>query len=170
MNGLLLEPRRIAAVPNAVLDIVLPDPPSSQEASSMQATLPGNTSKGASGDASSTISKDVPTTRRNAVGGLVDAAWENYTHIDNPNTLPPGSRTPRERAQAPQDHIATTGAKDITQTIVNASFGDINTQVTLEDMYVQGKGVYQDYQAAVDWNMEAAITEDPSAQNKVGDL
>ncbi|KAG0372972.1 hypothetical protein BGX24_012332 [Mortierella sp. AD032] len=33
-----LEPRRIAAVPNAVLDIVVPEPPTSRDASSIQAT------------------------------------------------------------------------------------------------------------------------------------
>ncbi|KAK3838867.1 MAG: hypothetical protein J3R72DRAFT_492950 [Linnemannia gamsii] len=81
--------------------------------------------------------QDVFTARRNPVGGLVQAAWEKYTHIDNPNTLSP-ARGPQETRrnqqddkssltdtpspstnnkgpQAPQDHVATTGAKDITQ-------------------------------------------------------
>ncbi|KAG0036298.1 hypothetical protein BGZ89_008420, partial [Linnemannia elongata] len=61
-------------------------------------------------------------------------------------------------------------SSDFTQTSVSANLGDKDAQVTLGDMYKDGKGVTQDYQAAMAWYLRAAEQGDPVGQRKVGTL
>ncbi|KAG0059489.1 hypothetical protein BGZ89_000367 [Linnemannia elongata] len=177
----------IAAIKDEVLDVVIADPVTRPEASTMQETpvvIPQSPPPEGPSQGNTAI-------RRNPVYGLVETALENYTHIDNPLTSQPlrGPQTqngdqqdndnkPQEtspsntdrRLQAPQDHTAAPDAMDITQTMVNASLGNTYAQVALGKMYVRGQGVNQDYQAAMDWFCKAAEKSDPVAQNEIGDL
>ncbi|KAG0042487.1 hypothetical protein BGZ90_009379, partial [Linnemannia elongata] len=177
----------IAAIKDAVLDVIIADPVTRPEASTIQET-PAATPQSLPPEGPSQENMAV---RRNPVYGLVETALENYTHIDSPftsqqlrgpQTLKGGQqdndKNPQEtspsntsrRSQAPQDHTAASDAMDITQTIVNASLGNTSAQVALGKMYVRGQGVNQDYQAAMDWFCKAAEKSDPIAQNEIGDL
>ncbi|KAG0371431.1 hypothetical protein BGX24_001682 [Mortierella sp. AD032] len=163
----ILIPHRIAAVPSAVLDVVKEQETASQ---------PTNTTN---------------TIRRNPVGGLVEAAWENYTHIDNPNVgpplrgpqvipdekLPPSSINPpaltnsgsNSNVRAPQTS-SSPGSNDITETMMNARLGDTDAQVALGDLYRLGQGVHQDFQTSMDWYLLAAEKGNPVGQRRVGAL
>ncbi|KAG0054659.1 hypothetical protein BGZ89_002599, partial [Linnemannia elongata] len=206
----ILEPRRIAAVPYIVLDVVVdsslmdrgvaslqfqqlalqPVPlqnddstikvgivsqnttPASSVTSTPITTIDTSTPNATS--SSSPPSTATSTVRRNPVYGLVEMAMENYTHIDKPLAFP-SARGPHavlgdqmpvikeppttpcpdndNRSQLGGPQIATTEApieKDMAQTSISASHGYKYAQVTLGDMYRDGKGVPQDYQAAMD--------------------
>ncbi|KAG0064407.1 hypothetical protein BGZ89_009118 [Linnemannia elongata] len=134
--------------------------------------------------------------RRNPVWGLENTAMDNYSHIDHPAFAPPprgpqtllDNQTPtieglpallhasigRElSSRAPQSESATTNAlkeRDLVQLGISASQGDKDAQVALGDMYREGEGVQQDYQAAMDWYLKAANQEDSIGQRRVGFL
>ncbi|KAG0281036.1 hypothetical protein BGZ95_007236 [Linnemannia exigua] len=139
-------------------------------------------------DVTSQISTAISTPRRNPVYGLVEAAMENYTHIDRP---PPATsaRGPQAlmSAQSPIDedfltfrdsnahsfgpqeyHIA--NGRDLVQTIIDASRGNKEAQVSLGDMYKDGRGVGRDYLTAMDWYQQAARQGDAVSLLKVGVL
>ncbi|KAG0043247.1 hypothetical protein BGZ89_006525, partial [Linnemannia elongata] len=94
-----LKPLRIAAVPDAVLDIVLDNPPVRLEAAIQQLTLADSPKEATVHDtpqqdvALKLIPSPVSTTpRRNPVYGLVETAMENYSHIEHPDFRPkPGA-------------------------------------------------------------------------------
>ncbi|KAG0195682.1 hypothetical protein BGX33_002806 [Mortierella sp. NVP41] len=178
----ILEPRRIAAIPNAVLDVVVGDQLPTTKVVSLEKTL-----QEVSLQASR---KESVATRRNPVYGEIERAMENLTHIDNPatapthrapQTLPDGQSTDcnkhpepqysgnKAESRAPQSYPATE-SRDITQTIISASLGDKDAQVALGDMYRDGRGVEKDYQAAMDWYLKAADQGDPVGQRQVGNL
>ncbi|KAG0281039.1 hypothetical protein BGZ95_007239 [Linnemannia exigua] len=193
----ILEPRRIAALPNIVLDVVVggqietdatPLPPRNTPLVAVPASPLEEGEEDKEGDDVATA-----TVGRNPAYGLLEEAIENYTHIDRPpptgrgpHTLgdtevpstkdgipaPPKSgdgRTPPLRA--PHTTITDVpSVKDLTQTIISASHGDKNDQVALGDMYQDGRGVQRDYQAAMDWYLKAAEQGDAIGQRKVGVL
>ncbi|KAG0274420.1 hypothetical protein BGZ95_009809 [Linnemannia exigua] len=72
--------------------------------------------------------------------------------------------------QAPQDHTATIGVKDISPIVMKATLGDADSQVELANMYKVGDGVEQDYEAARYWYLKAANEGNTFAQCSVGDL
>ncbi|KAF9273827.1 hypothetical protein BGZ88_003486, partial [Linnemannia elongata] len=226
----ILEPRRIAAVPYIVLDVVVDSSLMDKEVASLQfqqlALQPvplqnvDNTIKvGAAPQNATPIStvtstpittidtstpnapssSSLPSTatsavRRNPVYGLVETAMENYTHIDRPLAFP-SARGPHavlddqtpvikgpptapcpdndNRSQLGGPQIATTDVPvemDTAQTSISASHGDKYAQVALGDMYRDGKGVPQDYQAAMDWYLKAVAQGDAAGQQRVGRL
>ncbi|KAF9546988.1 hypothetical protein EC957_008992 [Mortierella hygrophila] len=228
-NFITLEPRRIAAVPNTVLDVIVNTP-----SANMEGSFPKNMSEGSvpvlaqEDDAvgkkvlvleqedntagkelvleqeddttgEDFVTQDVTTTstvRRNPVYGLVEQAMENYSHIERPlaypfargphnllddlspdnddSPAPPhpgnGNNPPSRGPQSETDLDTPREQKDLVQTAINASHGDKDAQVTLGDMYRDGKGVPQDYQAAMDWYLKAAEQGDPAGQRGVGGL
>ncbi|KAF9271679.1 hypothetical protein BGZ88_005747, partial [Linnemannia elongata] len=56
------------------------------------------------------------------------------------------------------------------QAIISASQGDKDAQVTLGDMYRDGEGIAQDYQAAMDWYLKAAGQGHVESQYNIGKL
>ncbi|KAF9102484.1 hypothetical protein BGX30_009301, partial [Mortierella sp. GBA39] len=56
------------------------------------------------------------------------------------------------------------------RTIISASEGNKDAQVALGDMYRDGKGAPQDYQAAMDWYFKAVEQGDAAGQLRVGAL
>ncbi|KAG9061827.1 hypothetical protein KI688_006978 [Linnemannia hyalina] len=222
-----LEPRRIAALPNIVLDVVVdapvtnnarvtfpqdrqvelqPVPPQDDstikaETISQNSTPASSTTSRSSVEvepnitsSSSTPSTVTSTVRRNPVYGLVEEAIENYTHIDRPLAFP-SARGPQEvlddRAPAvkdlptnprsdddnnsqqrgPQSATANVSVElQFARIIISASEGNKDAQVALGDMYRDGKGVAQDYQAAMDWYFKAAEQGGAAGQQSVGAL
>ncbi|KAF9537754.1 hypothetical protein EC957_007703 [Mortierella hygrophila] len=217
----ILEPRRIATVPNTVLDVVVdnllvekgvtslqvqqlslqPTLPQDDDSTmkaktASQNTIPTSTATPSSSTAfTPTVpSKTTSTVRRNPVYGLVEAALENYTHIDRPLAFP-SARGPHvvldDQTPAVKDlpttlrpgydnvslerglQSAAANASmemQLARAIINASEGDKNAQVALGDMYKDGKGVVQDYQAAMDWYLKAVEQGDAAGQQRLGAL
>ncbi|KAF9537847.1 hypothetical protein EC957_007568 [Mortierella hygrophila] len=221
----ILEPRRIAAIPGIVLDVVVdapvtdnaevtspqirqvefqPLPPQDGSAKKMEtisqnATPASSAMSRSSVESNTTFSSSTPSTatctvRRNPVYGLVEEALENYTHIDRPLAFP-SARGPHEvlddqpptikepvipphsvntsdsQLQGPQSVITNVPMeKDVVQMSISASHGDKDAQVALGDMYKDGKGIAQDYQAAMDWYLKAAQQGHATAQSNIGIL
>ncbi|KAG0350579.1 hypothetical protein BGX24_008058, partial [Mortierella sp. AD032] len=114
-----LDPLRIAAVPGVTLDVVLRGGLEEKELSleSLRKALPGAHQQGDHNNADPAVNTSA-TVRRNPSGGLVEAAWENYTHIDNPDAGPP-----RREPQSTQDNQ---GASNNNENQSNSS-SNINT-------------------------------------------
>ncbi|KAF9132103.1 hypothetical protein BGW39_000822 [Mortierella sp. 14UC] len=127
------------------------------------------------------------TPRRNPAYGLVEAAMENYSHIDRPaetssrgpQTFPAPQSPSNEdtstfqdtnaHSVGPQEYPSANGS-DLVQTIINASRGNKDAQVSLGDMYKDGRGVRRDYLTAMDWYQQAAGQGDAVGKLKVGAL
>ncbi|KAF9130649.1 hypothetical protein BGX30_013408, partial [Mortierella sp. GBA39] len=221
----ILEPRRIAAIPDIVLDVVVDTPVTdnvevaspqvrqlelqpvpSQDGSTIKVnTISQNATPGSSATSRFIVAPNItpsssnPSTatsavRRNPVYGLVEAAMENYTHIDRPLAFP-SARGPHvvlddqpptikdpvvpphsvnsgdSQLQGPQSVITNVPMeRDVVQISISASHGDKDAQVALGDMYKDGKGVAQDYQAAMDWYLKAVEQGDAVGQQRVGAL
>ncbi|KAG0065238.1 hypothetical protein BGZ89_008489 [Linnemannia elongata] len=135
-----LEPRRIMAMPNIVLDVVVDPLSTIKEGSSSKNTsmepvsvfLQGerDEDKDERSDKKDDVNKDspaTPTVRRSPVYGLEEIAMENYSHIDKPVLLP--------STRGPQ---ALVDEQSSVQTIFHANQGDKNAQVALGHMYREG--------------------------------
>ncbi|KAG9071317.1 hypothetical protein KI688_005528 [Linnemannia hyalina] len=66
--------------------------------------------------------------------------------------------------------IAASTLKYVDRTLLDAGLGNRYSQVAAGDMYMKGKGVPQDYQAAMDWYLKATEQGDPAGQRNVGRL
>ncbi|KAK3847198.1 MAG: hypothetical protein J3R72DRAFT_187593 [Linnemannia gamsii] len=137
--------------------------------------------------------------RRNPAFGLVEAAMENYTHIERPTIT--SSRGPQAvlsstdeesmtlqdsnlHSLGPQEYISTSsnaqprepqevsasGSSDLAITIIRASQGDSDAQVLVGDLYKDGQGVQRNYLTALDWYLKAARQGHAVAQCKIGVL
>ncbi|KAF9931309.1 hypothetical protein FBU30_010448 [Linnemannia zychae] len=191
-----LEPRRIAAMPNVVLDVVV-------DSQLDDITTP-----------LSQLSFTFPTAKRNPVYGSVEEAMENYAHMEKPapisiargpqavldndesvpsnkhitdgspkiidttttntepSTVSPPTKRNNPQALGPQS-ANTEVSKEVhlAQTILIANHGDKDAQVALGDMYHGGLGgVKRDYRAALGWYLEAANQGDAEGQFNVGVL
>src|SRR5689334_8056494 len=94
-NNASLKPLRIAAVPDAVLDIVVDNPLLRLEAAMQRTTItdiPKEVSardvlqEGTTFKPTASLVSNAP--RRNPVYGLVETAIQNYSHIDHPDFRP----------------------------------------------------------------------------------
>ncbi|KAG0268958.1 hypothetical protein BGZ95_002254, partial [Linnemannia exigua] len=111
-----LDPLRITAVPSATLDVVVRGRLCEKELSlePLQEALPDTPQESAQSPVSITATTTTKTTtaKLNPVGGLVEAAMENYTHMDKPagiKTPPPSYRGPQA---APSDHESSPAATE----------------------------------------------------------
>jgi hypothetical protein len=210
-----LEPHRIAAVPNTVLDVIvaspftnsgmtspsgqqlgwLPAPPQDSETMAKLDIVRQTATEASDALTSSVFSSDVasPTVRRNPAGHE-EAAMDNLSHMERPLVFPSAHgpqtvshyqastgnglpSTPRpdsssyRQVRGPQSATSSVDpTKDLAQLGISASQGDKKAQVTLGDIYRDGRGVPQDNQAAVDWYLKAAEQGDPAGQHRLGDL
>ncbi|KAF9930195.1 hypothetical protein FBU30_000795 [Linnemannia zychae] len=183
-----LQPKRIAAIPNAVLDVVVSNP------------IENFTT------ALSQVSVTKTMTRRNPVFGSEEQAMENLTHMDMPNAISTVSSVGRG-PQAILDSEVSITIDTSTTTIDSpirssednsnnlqllkrqsadiivlnemsqepkitiASQGDKEAQVDLGDIYKGDLGgVEKDYNRAMDWYLKAAEQGDSSAQYNIGYL
>ncbi|KAG0054075.1 hypothetical protein BGZ89_002740 [Linnemannia elongata] len=167
----ILQPRRIAAKPDVILDVII-------DTSVI--------------DSKETLSDVTSAIRRNPAYGLVETAMENYTHIDRP-LASPSARGPQaamnEQARLTKDLSALphsdignnsllresqnptiAAKKDLAQLGISASQGDAAAQVALGDMYRDDNGVPRDDQAAFHWYLQAAEQGDPIGQIRLGEL
>ncbi|KAK3836733.1 MAG: hypothetical protein J3R72DRAFT_450409, partial [Linnemannia gamsii] len=109
-----LDPLRIAAVPSVTLDVVVRGPLRERELSleSLQEALPDTPQESVKAPASTmTTTTKATTAKLNPAGGLVEAAMENYTHMDKPagvKTPPPSYRGPQTAPGAQESSPVTT--------------------------------------------------------------
>ncbi|KAF9327804.1 hypothetical protein BGZ91_001282 [Linnemannia elongata] len=194
-----LEPRRIAAVPNTVLDIVVDTPLAKMEASQPRNIFEESVSRlmqeDEESDRSSIASLDIMTTcnvSRNPAYSLEEMG--NYSHVDELLASPPARGLQALLDDQPIDndtlstpHHSSSGyssssqgphssmthlpmQKTLAQTFTSATNGDTMAQVALGDMYRDGKEVVQNHQAAMEWYLMAAEQGDPVGQRAVGRL
>jgi TPR repeat protein len=191
-----LQPRRIIAVPNTVLDVIVSGElvntvvPQGPRSMSFHENSEGTMKAKQDNDfQENTVSNTASTgVRRNPVYGLENTAMDAYRDNDNPDWAPrprapqtipsekagdssaPGSHEPNNSTQtmrAPQETVSA-APRDFTQTTFNAGLGDKDAQVALGAMYEDGKVIPQDYQAAMDWYSKAAEQGDSEGQRRVG--
>ncbi|KAF9132101.1 hypothetical protein BGW39_000820 [Mortierella sp. 14UC] len=188
----ILEPRRIAEVPNTILDVVVGGQLIDADVKPPKAAPKEFPYEKEDMDEKDAVSQNAaPTVRRNPAYGLVEAAMENYTHMerppptgrgpqallddqsptrsDPPARQQPGSNNPPLRAPQSTPDVVSEDSK-LAATIASINLGDMATQVTLGDKYRDGKGVKQDYKAAMDLYMEAAEQGNAAGQHAVGYL
>ncbi|KAF9290291.1 hypothetical protein BGZ88_007391 [Linnemannia elongata] len=189
----VLEPRRIAAAPDVVLDVVVSDQPiaatdtaAADTIASLQLTVQELLLKASSQTSiESTIytpscgNRPKHTQVDNHIGNLENTplprgpqASENHSQDDNnsnaTDTQPSdASNNATKQKNDLQDEIA---ARNMTlmQTMINASQGDVQAQVALGDRYLGGRELHQDYDAAFDWYFKAAEQNHPRAQYNIG--
>ncbi|KAG0374141.1 hypothetical protein BGX24_010790 [Mortierella sp. AD032] len=166
-----VQPRRVAADPNVVLDVVV------------------DASVTADGVATSVTTN----ARRNPAYGLEEVAMDNYRNIDNPAFLPaargpqlhtsdrttPSNAEPHypsgtNRPRAPQEYtdvfIPTDPTEKYIHMMVGARLGDKDAQAAVGDMYRDGQVVPKDLQAARDWYSKAAEQGHAIAQRNLSSL
>lgn len=195
-----LEPRRIAAVPNTVLDVVVVGPLVNKESSLLRSVpeerVPVPQEGENAGQENVTVQDTTITftVRRNPVYGLEEAAMDNYSHIDKPvsfpmargphasmddqppatnNLLVPPYPENSDNPQMQKRQSASTHTltvKDLVQTTISANQEDKEALVALGDLYRDGKEVPQNYHAAIDWYLKAVQQGDPVAQHRIGAL
>ncbi|KAF9900241.1 hypothetical protein EC991_007694 [Linnemannia zychae] len=187
----ILEPRRIAAVPGVVLDVVVGGELTAVEVSSLQRTAQGLSITNPPQQSSSSI-------QRNPVYGLEEEAMQNYNHMEPPATLQSSSRpsqaipardqhgsgirisastksqpnrgtTITRKHDAPQD-LGTATSMSLMQVMISASQGNADAQLALGNRYREGREVHRDLQAAMDWYLKAADQKHAQAQFMIGML
>ncbi|KAF9132059.1 hypothetical protein BGW39_000854 [Mortierella sp. 14UC] len=70
---------------------------------------------------------------------------------------------------APQEYPSNSN-EDFTKTVMDALLGDKFAQNALGEMFKDGRGVLQDYEAAMDWFLKTADQGLARVQFNVGDL
>ncbi|KAF9290288.1 hypothetical protein BGZ88_007388 [Linnemannia elongata] len=180
----VLEPRRIVAVPDIVLDVVVGRESTAAEVDEMERTVQNLSPR-------TPPQSSCNTPRRNPAYGDVLEAIQNYNHMDVPPSAPRlqgpqtadnenkgnSSSAPTEEGHQPEtatknllhpQDCNTVANMCLMQTMINANHGDVQAQVTLGDRYKDGREVHQDYQAAMDWYCKAAEQGHPRAQFNIG--
>ncbi|KAF9107896.1 hypothetical protein BGX29_004256 [Mortierella sp. GBA35] len=186
----VLEPLRIAAMPNTVLDVYVEDqlvqtntaaslvsspisPPSQAEAQLI------SLSESQAGTQSATQTQAPPQSKRNTAYDPMDMAntllkgpqatsdntiW-GYT-LHNHSIITQSSVNPNNKDGADD---GTTITKDMMDTTFKAKQGDIRAQVKLATAYKHcSNGLSQSYESAMDWFLQAADRVNPLAQLQVG--
>ncbi|KAG0315712.1 hypothetical protein BGZ97_007914 [Linnemannia gamsii] len=168
----VLDPRRIAAEPGAIMDAIVEEAPveSNQDPKPAQ----GVTQWPEVGD------KVIP---RNPTQGLVETAMENYKDMKNPVTIAqlcltshfvsdgytfraPSRRWSKIKERSPQVHL-----DDFAQTLFNARNEDATAQVKLGIMYQEGTGgAEKNLGEAMHWYRRAAEQGNANGQYKVGHM
>ncbi|KAG0065732.1 hypothetical protein BGZ89_007989 [Linnemannia elongata] len=189
----VLEPRRIAAAPDEVLDVVVSDQPiaatdtaAADTIASLQLTVqelllkaPSQTSIESTIYTPSCGNRPKHTQVDNHIDNLENTplprgpqASENHSQDDSnsnaTDTQPSdASNNATKQKNDLQDEVA---ARNMTlmQTMINASQGDVQAQVALGDRYMGGRELHQDYDAAFDWYLKAAEQNHPRAQYNIG--
>ncbi|KAF9143162.1 hypothetical protein BGX30_001190 [Mortierella sp. GBA39] len=147
----ILNPLRIAAVPDVTLDVVIRDKAELLLGGEVDGSTPPNydSTITVSGRSSETVKDDKsPPTANN-------------------NTSPTSQS--EEPPRAPHK-TASDAAKLVAKTMMNARLGDNKSLVALGDMYRKGQGVRQDYKAAMSQYKKAADVGYAEAQCNIGDL
>ncbi|KAF9541647.1 hypothetical protein EC957_002888 [Mortierella hygrophila] len=189
----VLEPRRIAAASDVVLDVVVADKPIAATDTATADTIASL--QRAVQELSLNIPRQTPiesSTHSPPCGDEPEATQvngrtnspENNTPLRGPQALEYhsqdnnyGNTIDTQRSEAtsnatkrlddPQDETAAKDM-DLMQTMIHANQGDVHAQVALGDRYKDGREVHQDHHAALDWYLKAAEQHHPRAQYNIG--
>ncbi|KAF9541638.1 hypothetical protein EC957_002879 [Mortierella hygrophila] len=189
----VLEPRRIVATSDVVLDVVVADKPiaaTDTATANVSASLQRAFQELLINMPRQTI---IESSTHNLSCDDEPEATQDNNHIDSQENTSPlrgpqaleyhsqdnnnGNTIDTQHSEAtsnaakrlddPQDETA---AKDMTlmQTMIHANQGDVHAQVALGDRYKDGREVHQDHHAALDWYLKAAEQHHPRAQYYIG--
>ncbi|KAK3840979.1 MAG: hypothetical protein J3R72DRAFT_475862 [Linnemannia gamsii] len=185
----VLEPRRIAAVPDAVLDVIIEGKSSQTEsipykpqealqdypqkdittATTGTTTITHSPQGGSIQEVTITIAEAVPAPAPVVASGVSRAPQAIPDSTDSSN-----NNNSKEHTQSDVKDTTNRGpqlyVEDLDQTHTNADLGDVAAQVKLGDMYLEGKVAPQNYQSAMKWYLKAADQGSPDAQRKIGTI
>ncbi|KAF9150612.1 hypothetical protein BG015_007544 [Linnemannia schmuckeri] len=189
----VLEPRRIAAVPDTVLDVIIEC--KEQDANKQQQQLQHQREILQEDTTSSETTTSTITRHGGGGGPQIGVSQEvtitKLTITESPAVISTASTTSRAPQTIPEDngdndtiYKNSTDQPDnndthrgpqlyvenLNQTHTNADLGDVAAQVKLGDMYLEGKVAPQNYQLAMKWYLKAAEQGDADAQCKVGNI
>ncbi|KAF9333316.1 hypothetical protein BGZ91_011299, partial [Linnemannia elongata] len=152
-------PLRIAAFPGVTLQVVIRDKVE-LSLGSLQTALPcDEIDKTTSPNYDSTIT---------ASGRCSEAAKDEKSPATSNNNTTPTSQS-AEPPRVPQK-TASDAAKHVAKTMMNARLGHNKSLIALGDMYRDGRGVRQDYKAAMNRYKKAADVGYAEAQCNIGQL
>ncbi|KAF9098139.1 hypothetical protein BGX23_006944 [Mortierella sp. AD031] len=170
-----LEPHRIAAVPDTILDVIVDDQLGSIDAAlsreaqaeaplrSLQEELNSQEESVTHAASTTPTIPNTSTTSLNATYNPGDQPQQNNEPLEpqqsSNDTQPPVSQEP--------NHTAT---NNTTKTTINTSPGDRDAQIALGDLYMERRGTTPNYKLAMDWFLKAAEQGDPRGQRRIGYL
>ncbi|KAH7036081.1 hypothetical protein BKA57DRAFT_475479 [Linnemannia elongata] len=154
-----LEPRRILAAPNSILEVVIEGQPGLPELDAFNPTPSPIRDLIKRSPEYHPSQKQRPMSMPHA--SQLNGNNSNRSSIHNTNNdlykkLP---RVP----QCPP-------AEDITDIFNRAILGDATAQISIAELYKEGEEVPQDYERAMEWYIQAANQGDPTAQWNIGSL
>ncbi|KAK3817139.1 MAG: hypothetical protein JOS17DRAFT_758398 [Linnemannia elongata] len=154
-----LEPRRILAAPNSILEVVIEGQPGLPELDAFNPTPSPllRLNKRSPEYHPSTKHRPVSMSRAPQLNGNNNSNRSSYnsTNSDHYRELP---RVPHGQAE------------DITEIFTRAILGDTSAQISIAELYKEGEEVPQDYERAMEWYLQAANQGDPTAQWNIGSL
>ncbi|KAF9126801.1 hypothetical protein BGW39_006335 [Mortierella sp. 14UC] len=92
------------------------------------------------------------------------AAFNRSKNINNNSNIQPFIRSSQNQSSPSTEH------RPLAEILMSASDGDKDAQNILGEMYKDGRGVCQDYDAALEWFLEAATQGLAAAQTNIGNL
>ncbi|KAF9543649.1 hypothetical protein EC957_000581 [Mortierella hygrophila] len=151
-----IEPRRILAAPNSILEVVIEGQPGLPELDAFNPTpLPMRDLNKRSPEYNpSTKNRPVSMARAPQLNG------NNNNRLSNNNT---DNDLYKKLPRVPHGQ-----AEDITDIFTRAILGDASARISIAELYKEGEEVPQDYERAMEWYMQAANQGDPTAQWNVG--
>ncbi|KAF9126802.1 hypothetical protein BGW39_006336 [Mortierella sp. 14UC] len=181
-----LEPLRIAKIGRAILDVVVRRGRSSEKelfAEFLLESLPTyqeSSSKAGSVSAPTTIFSALTLSTAGSVVGRAagkSAPRENAAHPPDerelqgvPYPIATFYRTVSSRMSHNQSSTSTEGIPSLADIMKDASDGDKYAQNALGEMYKNGRGIRQDYHAAMEWFLKAANQGYPVAHINIANL
>ncbi|KAG9062195.1 hypothetical protein KI688_006527 [Linnemannia hyalina] len=189
----ILEPRRIAAASDVVLDVVVADKPIAATDTEIADTIA--TLQRAVQELSLKMTRQTPieSVTHNLLCVDEPEVKQDNNHIDSQENTSPlrgppafefhsqdnnnGNTIDTQHSEATSnatkrldDTQGKTAAKDmdLMQIMIHANQGDVHAQVALGDRYKDGREVHQDHHAALDWYLKAAERHHPRAQYNIG--
>ncbi|KAF9150747.1 hypothetical protein BG015_007435 [Linnemannia schmuckeri] len=149
-----LEPRRLLAAPDSILEVVIEGQPGLPELDAFNPTPSPIQDLNKRNPAYYPSTKDRPTSLARApqlAQSSDNSSSSKYQHKEV-RRLPHGQ------------------AEDIIDIFTRAILGDASAQISIAELYKEGEEVPQDYERAMEWYMRAAIQGDPTAQWNIGSL
>ncbi|KAF9332726.1 hypothetical protein BGZ91_011583 [Linnemannia elongata] len=180
----VLEPRRIAAIPDVVLDVIIEC--KEQEANNrqhQQQEIPEEDTISTETTTSTITRHGMAITKLTITESSPVVISTTSTSSRAPQTIPEDSDINKDSINNSTCQNATNHSdnKDfhrgpqlyvdnLEQTHTNADLGDVAAQVKLGDMYLEGIVAPQNYHLALKWYLKAAEQDDADAQRKVGNI
>ncbi|KAF9932234.1 hypothetical protein FBU30_008656 [Linnemannia zychae] len=154
----ILEPRRILAVPNSILEVVIEGQPGFPELDAFNPTPSPLRDLTHRRSGNSSTRGNLLALSRAPSSSSSDKCDSISISISSNSILKDSS------------HSSHNQTEDIADVFTRAASGDASAQISIAELYREGEEAPQDYERAMEWYMEAANQGDPIAQWNVGSL